>query len=170
MLIKLFTMRFVAGKYLLYFCGVILIIHVFPTTVWGTQRSQPRFQNFIEVLKEKLKNNEFRDIEARNNMEKPQLSSSADRTPEVMPNGYSTKIAVGPGKPLKQLHLASKRNGNPLQEYGVTCKNNEWFAFVDDMPACGEKTLDFKFYVFCVQRDIYFAVLLGKTLCGKFFG
>ena len=138
-------MLFATGKYFSYFCGVILMVNIYPTAVFGIQGSHlsPKIQNYFEVLKEKLKNTkDFDNIAVRSKVEKIPLFSS-DRSPKVMPDGYPPEIAFGPGKPPQQLHLANKRQDGEHQEFDGTCKDNEWFVFADDMPVCGEKQLDF---------------------------
>ena len=117
------------------------MVNIFPSTVWGIQRSNSKIQKYLEVLKQKLKNNEFGDIANRG--EKYPPFSSVDQMSEVIPDGHPLEIAVGPGNSPKQLHLTSKREGDPQQEYGLVCKESEWFVFVDDIPACGEKKFEF---------------------------
>jgi len=61
-----------------------------------------------------------------------------DEVPMKMPDGEPPERAVGPGNPLPSTNdlVVSKRadDGN----YDMTCKEEEWFVFIDDMPACGK--------------------------------
>ena len=57
----------------------------------------------------------------------------------VLPDGLPPKLAVEPGnRPRKLPNSPGKRSDFKQSEMDMTCKEHEWFVFIDEMPACGK--------------------------------
>ena len=64
-----------------------------------------------------------------------------DDAPIKLPDGEPPEPAVGPGNPPRsKINSVADSKRSEDEDYDMTCKEHEWFVFIDDMPACGEYT------------------------------